>query len=237
MGDTPKRPNARDRVRAKRSNRPDVDEGVAEVLKLMPADAAERRKAKQRRVPPPARAPMRERSPQSRVELGDDSRGKMRITLGKRWTQVVQEIRKGEYTWQEFCDGLDPEELARAQLKDSKGGWMGRPPAFVPREFHLQCQRELRRRFDEKMQLRLLKATDEYIRMSRKVEDAALREKMLRYIMERVMGPIPRTIEVSTAPKHEGFLAAVIRSEGAMDYSKRYDRRTEDAEDEVEEDG
>jgi hypothetical protein len=144
------------------------------------------------------------------------------------------DVRSGKYTWEEFCEDLDGEELARAQLKDRKGGWQGRPPAMVPREFHLQCQRELRRRFDEKMQSRLLSATDEYIRLSKDVEDPALREKMLRYVMERVMGPIPKTVELSAAPKHEQFLANVFRSGGAVDYSGRYDRRTEEVDDEGE---
>ena len=117
---------------------------------------------------------------------------------------------------------------------DHRGMFKGRPPAMVPREFHVQCQRELRRRFNEKMQTRLLAATDEYIEMSRHVDDPKLREQMLRYVMERTVGPIPKTVEISTTPKHEGFLAAVIRSDGVVDRSNRYDRRTVEIEGEDE---
>lgn len=232
MGDTPKL-NARERAKARRAKKDAVNEGVAEVIDLMPAD---RREGKPRRkhVPLPGKMSEWKRGVNTTVEPGEDNRPNVRITLGKRWSQIVMDVRGGKYTWEEFCEDLDAEELARAQLKDRKGGWQGRPPAMVPREFHLQCQRELRRRFDEKMQSRLLAATDEYIDLSRNVDDAGLREKMLRYVMERVMGPIPKTVELSAAPKHEQFLASVFRAGGSSDYSGRYDRRTKEVDDEGE---
>lgn len=236
MGDTPKHLTARERSRARRAKAADVSAGVAEVVELMPADATERRRPR-RRVPDSGAQPIRKRSPKTQVE-GEDNRPRVWVQLGKRWGQIVSEVKSGKYSWQEFCEGLDPEELARAQLKDRNGTFIGRPPTLVPREFHLQCQRELRRRFEEKMQTRVLEATDEYIKMSRNTKDPKLQEQMLRYIMERVMGPIPKTVEVSTAPKHEGFLAGVIRSGGVVDRRDRYDKRAADIEDEdVEDEG
>lgn len=204
-----------------------------EVLNLMPADRQLKR-GRRRLVPEPGKMPERNRGNQSTVPPGEDNRPKLRITLGKRWSQIVQDVKDGEYTWEELAADLDPEELAKGQLKDRDGGWKGRPPAFVPREFHLQCQRELLRRFNDEMKGRFLDATTEYLNLS-KIVEPKLREQMLRYIMERVAGPIPKTVEVSGAPKHEGFLAAVVRPGGSVGRASRYDRRTEDLTDDTEE--
>lgn len=193
-----------------------------ELVDLMPEESKSRRASK-RQVP---KGGIRGRE--------NDPRTKIKISLGKRWSEIFIQIERGLLTWEEFVEGLDPDELVRGQLRDKRGNFQGRPPKVVPREFHLACQRELRRRFNEKMQGRLLAATDQYIRLSKKTKDEKLKEQMLRYIMERVMGPVPKTVELSSAPKHEGFLAAVIRGDGVRDYSGRYDRRTTEDDDDDE---
>lgn len=158
------------------------------------------------------------------------------LTISDRWATIMKNVRDGEYTWQEFCDGLDADELARAQLKTSSGTFAGRPPNIIPREFHLACQRELHKRFNEKMQEALLEATEQYIKLAKDVGDPAVQERMLRYIMERVMGPVPKEVKVSMAPEHEGFLAGVVRKGGTVGRANRYKKRTEDIADEGYED-
>lgn len=136
------------------------------------------------------------------AEKGDnpeepDRRNRINFRLGKRWSQIITEVQAGEYTWAEFAESLEPEELARGQLADKDGGFRGRPPALVPRAFHDACMKELHRRFNEKMQGRLLSAVDELIDLSRRGRmDPKDQAKTLIYIIERVMGPVPKTVEV-----------------------------------------
>ena len=126
-----------------------------------------------------------------------DRRNRIHFRLGKRWSQIITEVKDGQYTWAEFAESLTPEELARGQLADKDGRFRGRPPAIVPRSFHDACMKELHRRFSEKMQGRLLGAVDELIELSKAGRmEAKDQAKILIYIIERVMGPVPKTVEV-----------------------------------------
>lgn len=166
----------------------------------------------------------------AKVPTRAETKGQVRrrpATLGARWSEVVDRVRAGEYTWEEFCATLSPEELARGQLKDDKGGFRGRPPEFVPRQFILQCQREIFRRFNEKMAERLLGATDELIDLSREGSmEPKDRAAILKYLIERVMGPVPKEVIVSAEKPYEGLLAKIVSnarpiSEGEDRYAKR----------------
>jgi hypothetical protein len=156
----------------------------------------------------------------------DKRPGNNRFTLGARWNEVRRRIDGGELTWEEFCDELDPEELVRGRLKDSRGGFTGRPPTWVPRAFFLACQRQLQERFNQKLQDRVLGAVEEYIELSRTVDDPAIRERMLRYIMERVMGPVPKEVTVSTEKPWEVLVTKIASratpaTEGSSPYAHR----------------
>lgn len=136
-----------------------------------------------------------------------DSRPQMYLRLGKRWTQIITEVKEGQYTWAEFAEELEPDELARGQLKDRNGEFRGRPPALVPRAFHDACIKEIQRRFNEKMQTRLLEATDELIDLSKAGRlDGKDRAKLLVYLIERVMGPVPKTVHVTAGEPWEGMM-------------------------------
>lgn len=52
-------------------------------------------------------------------------------------------------TMAEFVQGLTVEELVRGRLRDSAGGFRGRPPKWVPREFQQACLHELMTRGQE----------------------------------------------------------------------------------------
>lgn len=155
---------------------------------------------------------------------GEDDRVNAYVRLGKRWSEIVQAVKAGEYTWAEFCDGLSEEELARGQLKDKDGGFVGRPPTLVPREFHLACQREQKRRFEEIFGSEVLGLAKEYIKLAKDQKIPAKdRAKLLQYAMERIFGGIPKDVRVSQEAPWEQMVVNVISDgdEGMSDHLKR----------------
>lgn len=142
---------------------------------------------------------------------GEDDRTQISVRLGKRWSEIYTSVKRGEYSWQEFCDGLDEEELARGQLRDVGGGFVGRPPAFVPREFLLACQREQKRRFEEMFGSEVLGLTKEFLQLCKdKSIPPDKRAKLLQYAMERVFGGIPKDVRVSAEQPWEQMLVNVV---------------------------
>lgn len=146
---------------------------------------------------------------------GENKRsGLVTVHLGERWSQIVREIKRGDYTWKQFAQGLTAEELARAQLRDSNGTFIGRPPTLVPREFHLECFRELKRRFDEEFQKGVLSIAEQYVALA-KNEDIPVRQraKMMQYAMERVFGSIPKEVLVKQDAPWESVVTTVVSEE------------------------
>lgn len=143
---------------------------------------------------------------------GEDTRSRgLFVHVGKRWTEIMRAVKAGEYTWAEFAEGLDEEELARGQLKDADGGWRGRPPTLVPREFHLACQREMKRRFEQLFQDDVLKVAKQYLKLAQSKEiKPETQAKMLQYAMERVFGGIPKDVRVSQEAPWESMVVNVM---------------------------
>lgn len=167
--------------------------------------------------PEPEVAPKRVRASKPRGgaanalrETEPDARTQIRIRLGKRWSQIITEVAEGQYTWDEFVEELDPQELARGQLKDKNGVFRGRPPALVPRTFQTACVKEMQRRFNEKIQERLLDAVDDLISLSKNGRmDGKDQAKVLVYLIERVMGPVPKQVIIAGADEPwQGMLTA-----------------------------
>lgn len=153
--------------------------------------------------------------PGRRRGSGGDPRNPIKVELGQRWSQIVTEVRQGQYTWQEFCAGLSEEELARGQLKSVNGNFEGRPPALVPREFHLTCFRELKKRFDIEFQKDVVELTREYLRIAKSPNtDEKTRTKMMQYAMERVFGGIPKEVLVTQDKAWETVLVDVTHDAG-----------------------
>lgn len=163
-----------------------------------------------------------------------DPRTRIRVQLGKRWSQIVREIKAGDYTWQQFAESLSADELARGQLKDSNGGFNGRPPTIVPREFHLACFRELKRRFDEQFQSSVLAIAEQYVELAKDTSlPAKDRAKMMQYAMERVFGGIPKEVLVKQDAPWESVVTSIVAEDdesGATWRKNRY--ATYDAEEE-----
>lgn len=163
--------------------------------------------------------------------LRTDTHDAVTIELGKRWSNIVREVRDGKYTWQQFAEGLSDEELARGQLKADDGSFKGRPPALVPREFHLVCFRELKRRFDELFQKDVIEMAKQYVELAKNADIPAKdRAKLMQYAMERVFGGIPKEVLVKQDAPWESVVTSIVNTEdqseaaGAEDrYSGRYD--------------
>jgi hypothetical protein len=148
-----------------------------------------------------------------------------RIQLGNRWSKIVRAVKAGEYTWQEFTDGLTEEELARAQLKADNGTFMGRPPSFVPREFVLACQREQKRRFEEIFGSEVLGIAQSYVELCKDSDIPPKdRAKMMQYAMERIFGGIPKDIRLSQEQPWEQMVVNVV-SEGQDEMAEHARRR------------
>lgn len=146
--------------------------------------------------------------------LGEDNRPRPKsVRLGKRWSEVYWAIKAGEYTWAQFVEGLDEEELARGQLRDDEGGFRGRPPTLVPREFHLACQREMKRRFELLFQQDVLNVAREYLRLAQSTTlGEQTKAKMLQYAMERVFGGIPKDVTIRQEQPWESMVVNVMRT-------------------------
>lgn len=158
---------------------------------------------------------------------GRDERPRdIRIRLGKRWSEIVRDIKAGEYSWTDFCEGLDEEELASGRLKDKNGGFQGRPPTMVPREFHLACQRELERRFRELFNKDVIKVAQMYLQMAQSsaVKDET-KAKMLQYCMERVFGGIPKDVTIRQEQPWEQMIVNVISEDGDNEVPSHLRRR------------
>jgi hypothetical protein len=156
---------------------------------------------------------------------GQDNRPRNQyVQLGKRWSAIVTDIKKGEYSWTEFVAGLTPEELSRGQLMSEDGNFQGRPPSMIPREFYLACQRELKKRFEALFSEQVLAVTRQYLEMAQRgvIKDET-RAKMLQYAMERVFGGIPKDINIRAEQPWEQMIVNVTGDDSSEvpDHLKR----------------
>jgi hypothetical protein len=147
-------------------------------------------------------------------ELGDHrKRYNMKYAgrLGKRWSEIIQNVKDGEYTWSEFVEALSPEELARGQIKDKDGGWRGRPPEFVPRAFHDACIRELLARGKMIYKESYIIAIQSMAAIaSSKTAKESDRIKAATFIVERIEGKVPDRVEVSAADPWQTIIGGIV---------------------------
>jgi hypothetical protein len=157
-----------------------------------------------------------------------------RIKLGERWSEIVASVNAGEYTWQQFVESLDDEEVARCQLKASDGTFTGRPPAIVPREFALAAGRELKRRFDDIFKKDVTNIAKEYVRLAQDESIPAKdRAKLMQYAMERIFGGIPKELFVTQEAPWEHVVTSIVDSDDQTGRVASQDRYSgQDGEDE-----
>lgn len=119
-------------------------------------------------------------------------RGKVRTA--RAWGRMLDMLEQTGMTMEEFVRGLTPEELVRGKLRDSKGGFTGRPPAWVPHEFHRACIRELMRRGKELWQVNYLAAIESMTQIATgQVKGASARDRLTaaQFVIERLEGKTP----------------------------------------------
>lgn len=131
--------------------------------------------------------------------------------LGKRWSEIIQAVQNGEYSWDEFVESLTPEELARGQLMNKNGEFTGRPPNFVPRAFHDACVRELLGRgrilYKENYVKAIQAMTD--IAASPNAKEAD-RIKAATFVIERLEGKVPERLEIAAADPWQQVISGII---------------------------
>lgn len=131
--------------------------------------------------------------------------------LGKRWSEIVQAVQNGEYTWDDFVESLTPEELARGQLMDKNGQFAGRPPSYVPRQFHDACIRELLGRGRVLYKESYIKAITAMAEIATsKTAKEADRIKAATFVVERIEGKVPDRLEVSASDPWQQVISGII---------------------------
>lgn len=102
-------------------------------------------------------------------------------------------------TLEEFVQQLTPEELVRGKLRDKNGNFTGRPPSWVPAEFHRACIRELMRRGKEMWQLNYLEAITAMTEIAKGAVPGVKpgdRLKAAQFVVERLEGKTPEIVLV-----------------------------------------
>jgi hypothetical protein len=119
----------------------------------------------------------------------------------------IHEMARGEgrqMTMQEFVETLSPEELVRGRPRDKSGGFRGRPPTWVPHEFHRACIRELMRRGKEMWQVAYLEAIEAMTDIASgrgaagKVATPGERIKAAQFVIERLEGRVPEVVKIES---------------------------------------
>lgn len=131
--------------------------------------------------------------------------------LGKRWSEIIQGVKDGHFTWDEFVNSLTAEELARGQLMDKNGNFQGRPPSFVPKAFHDACIKELLGRgrvLYKENYIKAISAMSE-IASSKTAKDAD-RIKAAIFVIERLEGKVPDKLEIGVTDPWQTIINGII---------------------------
>jgi hypothetical protein len=100
----------------------------------------------------------------------------------------MQAFLNGEIT----VEDLDSEELRKGQFRDRNGGFQGRPPMLIPREFHEAIVREMIDRGEATLRSHMDAAIEVIAKMAMNPKTPA-RERLAaaQYVLERTAGKIP----------------------------------------------
>ena len=152
----------------------------------------------------------------------------IKIRAGKRWSEVITNVKDGQFTWEEFVGTLSPTELARGQLKDKTGGFRGRPPALVPAAFHNACIRELMMRGQVAYRTHYMDAIKAMTDIATaEFGKPADRIKAAQFVIERLEGKVPERLEISQANPMDAIISGIIAQAedaaiaNAQDYLER----------------
>lgn len=159
----------------------------------------------------------------------------------RAWGRMMQIMERTGVSMEEYVQGLSNEELARGQLRDRDGSFRGRPPAWVPREFHRECLRELMRRGRALWQENYVVAIRVMTQVASgdiKGATVADRVRAAQYVVERMEGKIPERVEIQVDAPWQDAIADIVAevSDEQIAAARRVlasAERADDAEDEV----
>jgi hypothetical protein len=141
---------------------------------------------------------------------------KNRVRMGNAWVRMLKEMSETGMTMEEYVQGLSIEELVKGRFKDKEGGFRGRPPKWVPREFHRACVKELMRRGGEMWQKNYLAAIEAMTEIAagrgRAGQHATPGEriKAAQFVIERMEGKVPERIIVTDEKRWETVMDGIV---------------------------
>ena len=128
--------------------------------------------------------------------LTERQRRRGKVRTARSWGRMLAMLEETGMTMEQFVQGLSPEELVQGKIKDKNGTFRGSPPAWVPREFHRACIKELMRRGKSLWQGSYLQSIEALTAIAKgevKGAKVADRLKAAQLVIERIEG---KTTEV-----------------------------------------
>jgi hypothetical protein len=141
---------------------------------------------------------------------------KGKVRMSRAWVRMERIMKDTGMTMQEFVAQLSVEELVRGRLRDSAGGFRGRPPKWVPREFQQACLRELMARGQElwlNNYTEAIKAMTDIAAGRGPVGSVATpgeRIKAAQFVVERIEGKVPERLVVSQEQPWQVALDGIV---------------------------
>lgn len=134
-----------------------------------------------------------------------------RARTSRAWGRMLQQMKSANMSMAEFVEGLSNEELARGQLLADDGTFNGRPPVWVPREFHQACLRELMRRGKQLWKENYVQAIQTMTQIANdKRVKASDRIKAATFVIERLEGKVPERLEVALEDPWQAIITDII---------------------------
>lgn len=141
---------------------------------------------------------------------------KKKVKLSGSWSRALEIMAAEGMTMEEFIATLSPEELARGQLKNERGSFVGAPAKWVPAEFHKACIRELLKRGKQLYQESYLEAIQTMLQVANSPSvEPAQRIKAAQFVIERIEGKVPERLEVGVSEPWQEILSGIVASPGA----------------------
>jgi len=141
---------------------------------------------------------------------------KGKVRMSRAWVRMERIMKDTGMTIQEFVAGLSVEELVRGRLRDSAGGFRGRPPKWVPREFQQACLRELMTRGQELWLGNYTEAIQAMTDIAAgrgpvgSVATPGERIKAAQFVVERIEGKVPERLVVTQEQPWQVALDGIV---------------------------
>lgn len=145
------------------------------------------------------------------------------IKQGRGWALAERKMYDEGMSMAEFVATLSVEELVSGKLKDQDGKFpRGKIPAWIPREFHQECIRQLLAKGDKLFREAYLDAIETMQQIMHDEEvDPQHRFKAAQFVVERVAGKTPDRVEVSEQDPWEKLVVDIVAENEELNAMKR----------------